>query len=163
MQTAPPDLPPNVNPFPPAPPVPRVGRRQVFLLIALGGLVLGLSLGAAWLVRGWFNRPAPAAPDAETEPGTDRATRLARGKVLYQVYCTHCHGPEGHGDGSSAAGLKSPVPDFAAGPWKHGATPSAVRRVVADGVPGTAMPASGAALSATDLDAVAAYVLTLAP
>ena len=42
------------------------------------------------------NRPNPVAPDANT---------IAVGKKLYAANCLGCHGPEGHGDGRTAAVL----------------------------------------------------------
>jgi mono/diheme cytochrome c family protein/peroxiredoxin len=123
----------------------------VLAVAGLGVLVLGVSAGAAVLLRkGGQQPPTPAADLA------------GRGRLVYQVYCASCHGPEGHGDGSSAATLKPPSRDFAVRPWKFGTTPEAVRRVIADGIRGTAMPSAGQALSAADLDAVVAHVLTLA-
>lgn len=34
------------------------------------------------------------------------------GKVLYTKHCKSCHGSKGKGDGTKAAGLDTPVPDF---------------------------------------------------
>src|SRR5438874_2264050 len=67
---------------------------QVFLITGLGMLVLGLSVATARYFRIRLN----------TSATVDRADALVgRGRVVYQVYCTSCHGPEGHGDGPSAA------------------------------------------------------------
>jgi thiol-disulfide isomerase/thioredoxin len=87
---------------------------------------------------------------------------LSRGRLIYQANCANCHGPEGHGDGPSAATLK-PLPRDFADEWKYGSSKDAIHRVIVQGIPGTAMPASGATLSARDLEAVAAFVQTLGP
>jgi mono/diheme cytochrome c family protein/peroxiredoxin len=138
---------------------PQFGGAKLLLLIGLAVLAFGLSAAAALVVSGRW-RPSPAAlPSLETRKEQDQ---VARGRLAFQVYCAACHGQEGHGDGPSAAELKPPPRDLAAGDWKFGTSPAAVRRVIAEGVPGTAMPASPA-LSAAELDALAAYVLSLLP
>jgi mono/diheme cytochrome c family protein/peroxiredoxin len=126
------------------------GRRWVrpLLAVALMGLVAGASAGAAWLLRG---RSAARGPVGDGD-------LVNRGRVVYSAYCVSCHGAEGHGDGPAAAEMRPPPRDFAAG-----AERDAVRRAIAAGRRGTAMPGFEAALSAADLDAVTAYVLTLTP
>lgn len=39
-------------------------------------------------------------------PLDSTAEVVAAGKVLYEMYCDHCHGPKGEGDGKVAAGVK---------------------------------------------------------
>jgi mono/diheme cytochrome c family protein len=34
------------------------------------------------------------------------------GKLLYSIYCTSCHGPEGRGDGPAAASIQPRPPDL---------------------------------------------------
>ncbi len=36
---------------------------------------------------------------------SDEKTILAEGKVLYEIYCDHCHGAKGEGDGKVATGV----------------------------------------------------------
>ena len=38
-------------------------------------------------------------------PLDSTAAIIAQGKVLYETYCDHCHGPQGKGDGKVAAGV----------------------------------------------------------
>jgi mono/diheme cytochrome c family protein len=38
-------------------------------------------------------------------PLDSTAAMIAEGKVLYDMYCDHCHGPKGAGDGKVAAGV----------------------------------------------------------
>lgn len=41
-----------------------------------------------------------------TSPLTgDEKAILAEGKALYEIYCDHCHGPKGEGDGKVATGV----------------------------------------------------------
>jgi mono/diheme cytochrome c family protein len=135
-----------------------------WLLLVLGLVALAVSAGTAWLV---LADRKPDAPSGATTPAADVKIPtdpiLRKGQRLYQIYCTACHGPQGHGDGPSATDLKPPLRDFGAGPWKFGSTPAAVRLVIANGIPGTRMPGLGSALPAEDLDALVAYVLTLGP
>jgi len=144
---------------PGADPPPSDGGGRVVAWVVLGVLVLGLSVTAGWLARGHWGREAPPP---EPEPPRTPAERIARGRVVYRGSCASCHGDEGHGDGPSATGMKPPPGDFAA-PWRHGTDAADVRRLIADGVPGSRMPSFGGSLSANDLDAVTAYVLSLAP
>ncbi|MGB5652541.1 MAG: cytochrome c [Robiginitalea sp.] len=43
---------------------------------------------------------------------TDPKADLNIGKALYNKHCQSCHGKEGYGDGSKAAGLKGDLGDF---------------------------------------------------
>jgi mono/diheme cytochrome c family protein/peroxiredoxin len=150
---------PATTPRPPA----RAGGRHLLPVAALGLLVLCLSAAAAWFLRAHLTPRAEPRPPAGRGHAAGGSDVVRQGRLLYGAYCASCHGPEGHGDGPSAASLKAAPRDFAAGPWKYGATPAAVRRVIAEGIPGGGMPASGHALSPAELDALTAYVLTLAP
>ncbi len=110
-------------------------------------------VGVGWGVGQWRK----AAPVDRAPVGAGR-----RGSLLFQVHCASCHGAEGHGDGSSATTLRPPPRDFAARPWRFEPTKATIRRVTLDGIPGTAMPSFGSALSPAELDAVAAHVHDLA-
>ena len=129
-------------------------KSNLLRTIALALLAFGLSAAAAATVRALWK------PVAGTKSGSDEAPLTRRGKLLFAVHCATCHGPEGHGDGPAAAALKTPPADFAAG-WKHGASEEAMRRVIAKGIPGTAMPAAGPSISGGDLNAVVAFVRSL--
>ncbi len=45
---------------------------------------------------------------------------LAQGKVLYEKYCTHCHGATGQGDGKTVAAGFPPPPSYSAGMSSRG-------------------------------------------
>lgn len=114
--------------------------------------VLLASLGVGWGIGQFRKTPKPTpAIAADTK----------RGPVLYQVYCASCHGPDGHGDGPSAAALRPPPRTFAARPWRNPVTTESIRRVIVQGLPGTAM-AANPALSPADLEPLAEHVLHLA-
>ncbi len=120
---------------------------------ALIVVTLGIALLAGWSLRRWQKGDPPE---------TTARGSVDRGALLYQMNCAACHGPEGHGDGASAAPLKPPPRDFAARPWKFTPSLESIRKVVHDGIPGTAMPGFHASLSAAELEAVGEHVLKLA-
>ncbi len=49
----------------------------------------------------YWKDPFPATPEIE-----------AQGKAIYSIYCIHCHGPSGMGDGKVAAKLPGPPPPY---------------------------------------------------
>lgn len=100
-------------------------------------LALATALGAAAL--GACSSDTPATPSDPV---------LAQGQDVYNAQCAQCHGVTGGGGvGPAIAGvLEERYPDIA----EHIA-------IVADGVPGSNMPAFKARLSAEEIEAVARY------
>jgi cytochrome c oxidase cbb3-type subunit 3 len=87
---------------------------------------------------------------------------LVEGRELYLSRCVSCHGQSGRGDGPTAAILAGPKPgNLTDREWKHGDDPEKVVRVVARGVPNTAMPGWLGTFSEPQVRAVAAYVYWL--
>jgi mono/diheme cytochrome c family protein len=117
----------------------------------------------------------PNEPYAMPETGLNqRMLRMAAGPVwsdqvggkhgLYRRHCVHCHGISGDGHGPTAAILNPYPRDYRPGIFKWKGTYSAaepttedLKRVVHDGVPGTAMP-SFAILPPDEQDAMVEYV-----
>jgi mono/diheme cytochrome c family protein len=65
---------------------------------------------------------------------------LATGKTLYEKSCAQCHGPNGEGNGPSAAGLNPAPRNFTQSTgWKNGFGRAAIYKTVSEGVPGSAM------------------------
>jgi cbb3-type cytochrome c oxidase subunit III len=93
-----------------------------------------------------------AAEDESASP----AGSLAEAKTLYQTNCASCHGADGLGDGPGAAPLARVPADFHA----HQPTVARAAETIANGVPGTAMPAWKAKLSEPQRQALAEYVRT---
>lgn len=126
------------------------GRRLLSLAPALafaGGLV---SLALA--------EPVPAAPAP------------SQGRAVYEAACAACHGRHGDGRGPVAAYFDPPPRDFTRGVYKFRTTASGqlpltsdLARTIANGVPGTAMPAWRGKLPDEDIVAVAIYVQTFSP
>lgn len=58
--------------------------------------------------QGWlpyrYGKDSLAMGAAVKNPLDSSATLVAEGKVLYEMYCDHCHGAKGTGDGKVAAG-----------------------------------------------------------
>ena len=105
-------------------------------------LLLAALAGAASACNGAPGRPAPdsavIAPD-----------KVVDFEVLYGTNCAGCHGA--NGTGGAAIGLADPV-------YLAIADDATIRRVTADGVPGTAMPAfaqsAGGLLTAAQIDVI---------
>lgn len=134
----------------PRPTSPRHLGRTVGIIV--GALLLG-ALGFA-LTR----QTAPAPP-----PSIAQDPVLARGFEIYALRCATCHGEKAKGDGPTAAKLAGPRPrDLALEDWKYGDTASAALASIANGCPGSAMPAYKGLYGEPDLKAVTAYTLHLA-
>lgn len=133
---------------------------------ALGLTVMSLSAGSAWWIRSRGDTsPFESGPRDEgagpvRRTGDALPSRLKVGRLVYQVQCARCHGPEGRGDGPDAAVLRPAPRDFATRPWSHGESVEAVRSVILQGVPGTSMTGWGHLLASDQVDAVADYILT---
>lgn len=92
---------------------------------------------------------------------------VASGKVLYELYCDHCHGAKGAGDGKVAAGVKvdgvqkgnyNGVPDYNSGALK-GISEGHIFHVITHGK--GLMWAHGSQISVEDRWKIAKYVKTL--
>ena len=76
-----------------------------------------LPVAVLTLVLGAFHTPPQdewVVPDkyVNMKNPTDPAVDANIGKALYKKHCQSCHGAEGYGDGSKAAGLKGDLGDF---------------------------------------------------
>jgi len=99
----------------------------------------------------------------------DRLTAqdLERGKALYDKWCAGCHGETGAGDGEGAAFMLPRPRDFTRAVYQIRTTASGelptdddLRRVIDQGMPGTAMPGWREKLPAGDRNAVLAHIKT---
>jgi high-affinity iron transporter len=92
-----------------------------------------------------------------------RAGDTMTGKTLYDGRCAFCHGVSGQGDGPAGAALKpSPTNFTSVEAWK-GTTLEAMRTIIGNGKPGTAMTAFKASLTAEQIDALLTYLQTFRP
>lgn len=88
-----------------------------------------------------------------------------RGKAIYDKWCAECHGNTGAGDGSAQAFMLPRPRDFTKGSYQIRTTASGelptdddLRRVIDNGMPGTAMPRWGDRLSDAEREDVIAYI-----
>jgi mono/diheme cytochrome c family protein len=93
--------------------------------------------------------------------GSDQQGR-ARG--LYREHCAHCHGITGDGAGPTAAFLNPYPRDYRRGTFKFKSTPvgskpthSDLKKIIVEGIPGTAMP-SFLLLPEQEIEALVQYV-----
>ena len=102
---------------------------------------------------------APGTEEAATEPQPATEALADPGPALFATHCAVCHGPEGRGDGPTAVAL-DPKPVDLTGPRpddKRG-QPGGRRVVIADGSPGTTMPAYADVFSDEEMAALLSHV-----
>ncbi len=87
-----------------------------------------------------------------------------RARGLYREHCAHCHGITGDGMGPTAAFLNPYPRDYRKGQFKFKSTPTGfkpthedLKRIIVEGIPGTAMP-SFLLLPENELEALIEYV-----
>ena len=85
--------------------------------------------------------------------------RLAKGKILYDIYCAGCHGPKGKGDGYT---LLDPPPADLTSEAVQKKSYDELWHEVHNGIPDTAMGMWKIALSDEEITNVLAYVRSLA-
>ena len=104
---------------------------------------------------------------AQSDMGTQ--DQIDRGKVVYDKYCSQCHGYEGDGQGYATPRLKPEPRDFTSGKYKFRTTPNGklptdadVIRVIKEGLPYTSMP-GWPQISDPDIQNIVYYLKTMAP
>ncbi|MEZ6062891.1 MAG: cytochrome c [Planctomycetaceae bacterium] len=95
----------------------------------------------------------------------DGGELLQQGRGLYMRHCSHCHGTSGDGDGPTARYLWPRPRDYRHGVFKFTSTDKDskvarddLRRVLANGIPGTYMPSFVPMLHDEELDSVVEYI-----
>lgn len=140
----------------PAAPPGRPSVVAILGLACLGLAVLGLSGAVAWTIR---SRQERRAAHVAGNP----VVREKTGRLLFQVHCARCHGPDGKGDGPDAPYQSPPPRALSSAPRRFGTGPDAIRKVIVEGIPGTGMAARADLFSPPELDALVAHVQSLAP
>ncbi len=127
-------------------------------LLAIGLCLLTPSYGSAQ----WSELEVPTRPVASAE-------MVEAGQTIYETRCWFCHGEDADGDGPVARYLWPRPRDFTLGSYKLRTTQSGelptdedLFRTVTLGIPGTAMPEWGSALSEEDRWQVISYIKTFA-
>jgi cytochrome c5 len=82
------------------------------------------------------------------------------GMEIYNRYCTACHGARGEGDGIAAAAFDPRPADFTADSFQTSRTDTELATAIFEGK--KQMPPFGEQLSVEEIDAVVAYLRTLA-
>lgn len=114
-----------------------------------------------------FALPLAGMVSAQSDMGTQQ--QIDTGRVVYDKYCSQCHGYDGDGQGYATSRVL-PVPrDFTAGKYKFRTTPSGMLptdadliKVIKDGLPYTSMP-GWPQISDTDIQNIVYYLKTLSP
>lgn len=144
---------------------------RVYILASFAALALFLYFAAA---DAWTrSKPEPVKVHAAAASVSEDELKkleagspdlVAKGKEIFGVNCTSCHGNEGKGDGMAAAAL-NPKPRNFLGPisaWTHGASVKSIYVTLAHGSPGTGM-ASYKALPASDRFALVHFIRSMMP
>jgi mono/diheme cytochrome c family protein len=125
--------------------------------IATGCLIL-VTFAPAPALAQWLELDVPARPEAST-------ALTEAGKAVYDTHCWYCHGDEGDGLGPVADYLWPRPRDFTIASFKLRTTPSGelptdedLFRSISLGLPGSAMPAWSAVLTADERWQVIAYI-----
>lgn len=108
------------------------------------------------LVSRWgeLNSAGIALPVIEAAPLDTSPEAIANGQRLFNLLCTQCHGTDGYGSAIAPAlnnqTFLSQTPD------------AAIQQIISGGVTGTKMPAWGGYLTEADINAITAYIRSLA-
>ncbi len=173
--------------FSPQNSLPKVAERRSLQGWSLLAVLLLVSMGVGRWLRDWTSRDPSSAQVSTSHPfsandsatgitlvndGGDEsstvrgaATRVSEadaGRLLYETTCAKCHGSDGRGDPESLVRLQPPPRDFTGSQWRFPSTRESIAAVIRGGIPGTAMPASGQALTAGQIDLLTDHVLRLA-
>jgi mono/diheme cytochrome c family protein len=103
------------------------------------------------LVQHWDQILPDAIPEPPAQPIIVTEKLLATGQTLYTQNCSRCHGTDGQGTRRAPA---LNVQTF----FDKVTSDQAMVQIVSSGVPGTAMPAWGDRMSASEIEAIVAYV-----
>lgn len=172
---------------------PGVGRlRAAAVPVLVLGCVLAAACGTEGEGSGTGEEPRPTRSEAapapgatEDEPRSTDPTAPARGgpeeeapvypcmggsveagAPLYREHCASCHGPEGDGEGPSAAGLNPKPVHLDDGAYMNRLSNAYLRRITAEGGAAVGkssmMPGLEATLSEAEIRDVVAFVRSLA-
>lgn len=146
-------------------------KRSHVVLTTLA-LLLALDLGRSINARVGYAAPVSVWQSSSTDyadlrwpPGVDLPAAAPLGLRIYAQRCAVCHGPDGLGNGPAAPSLIPRPRDFTLGSFKFKSTPHGqpptdddLKQIVANGLPGSAMPYFRDLLNDSEIDAVVAQV-----
>ncbi len=100
----------------------------------------------------------------EIPPVLHRANETVReGERLYRTNCAHCHADDGSGRNWIGSFLHPPPPDFTTAVPGPAPGPAELARLIAEGTPGTSMPAWERVLDPGQIRALVAYLKAVFP
>ena len=105
--------------------------------------------------------PSGCAEDKRPEVPVERlraASVRARGEQLYRENCVLCHGENADGRGARSMGLDRKPANFTDPVWSRPESATRAFEAISKGVPGSAMPSWGTALSLDDRWALVAFL-----
>jgi mono/diheme cytochrome c family protein len=122
-------------------------------------LILCLSLSLTIMNCGKKEEPKTDEPEAKTASLDAETTK---GKEVFDLNCSSCHGALGAGDGVAAASLNPKPRNFKApaSEWKNGNTEAGITKTLNEGIKGSPM-VSYKQLGDESIKAVTKYVLYL--
>jgi len=125
--------------------------------------VLAASLSLSGCRFGDRDLPGPYRRlEVPAEGLVSRETRN-QGRVIFHLRCVLCHGELGDGRGVRARDLSPQPRNLTDADWQARTDARHVYYAIAEGRPGTAMPAWKPTLNAGEIWSLVAYVRTLAP
>ena len=101
-----------------------------------------------------------ALEDTPNPAGTDRLTHV-RGRELYVIHCSPCHGDQGRGDGPVAAALSEKTPDLTDPKLHDEATDGAWAHLIAEGSMSEVMPGFAADVDLADRWVLVRYLRSI--
>jgi mono/diheme cytochrome c family protein len=125
-----------------------------------------IALVALWIVSlaAVYAQKPGGAPSNNTlkNPMPATAASIRAGREAYAKYCSHCHGPNGAGDGRFAP-KDPPPPDLSDSKWDHGSAEADIFLVIWNGPSekATMRPLKGT-VSEKDVWNIVNYVRSLA-
>jgi mono/diheme cytochrome c family protein len=125
-------------------------------LTAIACLLLPLVV----LVLAWQGHPAMAQESPPVQV-PDQPPSARNGHAIYQENCAPCHGPQGGGDGPTAASIASGVPALADPQLARQATPASWFEITKEGRMSNMMPPWKSRLTDAEIWDVVAFAFTL--
>jgi copper transport protein len=141
--------------------------RRYPLFRQAGILLQFVGFGTGFFLLHWFLHRAGPAESSPASTGADRvspsAASLERGRTLYQQNCLPCHGPVGLGDGPVGLTLNPRPASLQVHMLPGVHSDEQILDWIANGFPGSVMPAFREALTEEQRWHVLNYIRTLVP
>lgn len=104
--------------------------------------------------------PLPEEYQNKENPLPSSSSIRTRGKKIYMMHCSSCHGEKGKGDGTVARGLTPPPRDFTKKGFLQNRSDKYLYYRIREGVKGTAMPGWKHTLRSKEIWSVIHYLRT---